>query len=91
MRLRKKKAELEKIQKEFDQITADYHGEDIWDLRQFLMLLNLAENEKMGKSKAIIYAYKIGRLEEKEKLLYGIEEYLAGGECRDEKQRNGRA
>lgn len=78
MRLRKKKEELEKIQKEFDQITADYRGEDIWDLRQFLMLLNLADNEKMGKSKAIIYAYKLGYIDGRKNTFDRIEKYSKG-------------
>lgn len=77
MRIRKKK-ELKRIRSELDHRTADYHGEDIWDLRDFLMLLNLADNEKMGKSKAIIYAYKIGHIEGKRTALNGIERYLLG-------------
>lgn len=77
MRIRKKK-ELKRIRSELDYRTADYHGEDIWDLRDFLMLLNLADNEKMGKSKAIIYAYKIGHIEGKKTALNGIERYLLG-------------
>lgn len=77
MRIRKKK-ELKRIRSELDHRTADYHGEDIWDLRDFLMLLNLADNEKMGKSKAIIYAYKIGHIEGKKTALNGIERYLLG-------------
>lgn len=75
MRIRKKK-ELKRIRSELDHRTADYHGEDIWDLRDFLALLNLADNEKMGKSKAIIYAYKIGHIEGKRTALNGIERYL---------------
>lgn len=77
MRIRKKK-ELKRIRSELDHRTADYHGEDIWDLRDFLMLLNLADNDKMGKSKAIIYAYKIGHIEGKRTALNGIERYLLG-------------
>lgn len=77
MRIRKKK-ELKRIRSELDHRTADYHGEDIWDLRDFLMLLNLADNEKMGKSKAIIYAYKIGHIVGKKTALNGIERYLTG-------------
>lgn len=57
---RRKNKELEKIWSELDRRTADYKGEDIWDLRDFLMLLNLADHDKIGKSKAIIYAYKLG-------------------------------
>lgn len=75
---RRKNKELARIRSELDHRTADYHGEDIWDLRDFLMLLNLADNEKIGKSKAIIYAYKIGHIEGKKAALNGIERYLLG-------------
>lgn len=76
MWFRKKNKELEKIRAEFDCGTADYHGEDIWDLSEFLMLLNLADHEKMGKSKAIIYAYKIGFLDGIQDALNRIENCL---------------
>lgn len=75
---RRKNKELARIRSELDRRTADYKGEDIWDLRDFLMLLNLADNEKTGKSKAIIYAYKIGHIEGKRTALNGIERYLLG-------------
>lgn len=53
---------LLKIRTEFDRRTENYHGEGIWDLDEFLMLLNFADNLFMGKSKSIIYAYKLGYL-----------------------------
>lgn len=71
-----KRKELKRITDYFNRKTADYHGEDIWDLRQFLMLLNLADNEKMGKSKAIIYAYKLGCIRGRDNALNKIKEYL---------------
>lgn len=73
---RRKNKELARIRSELDRRTADYKGEDIWDLRDFLMLLNIADYDKMGKSKAIIYAYKIGHIEGKKTALNGIERYL---------------
>lgn len=75
---RRKNKELARIRSELDRRTADYKGEDIWDLRDFLMLLNIADYDKMGKSKAIIYAYKIGHIEGKKTALNGIERYLLG-------------
>lgn len=71
-----KREELKRITDYFNRKTADYHGEDIWDLRQFLMLLNLADNEKMGKSKAIIYAYKLGYVKGMDNTLDKIKTYL---------------
>lgn len=76
---RRKNKELTRIRAELDRRTADYHGEDIWDLRDFLMLLNLADHEKMGKSKAVICAYKIGFLDGKQSTLDKIEKYLSNG------------
>lgn len=76
---RRKNKELTRIRSELDRRTADYHGEDIWDLRDFLMLLNLADRDKMGKSKAIIYAYKIGFLDGRQSTLDKIEKYLSNG------------
>lgn len=67
---------LERTQAELDRRTADYHGEDIWDLSEFLMLLNLADHDKLGKPKAIIYAYKLGHLTGKQDVLDKIESYL---------------
>lgn len=78
MWFKKKNKELERIRENFDRRTEGYHGEDIWDLRDFLMLLNIADYDKMGKSKAIIYAYKIGHIEGKRTALNGIERYLLG-------------
>ena len=78
MRIRKKK-ELERVRAELDRRTEGYHGEDIWDLRDFLMLLNIADYDKMGKSKAIIYAYKMGFAEGKKDSLKRIVEYLKKG------------
>ena len=74
---RRKNKELEKIRAELDRRTADYKGEDIWDLRQFLMLLNLADNDKVGKSKAVIYAYKLGHQDGDTSALERIKKYLA--------------
>lgn len=73
---RRKNKELTRIRLELDRRTADYHGEDIWDLRDFLMLLNLADHDKKGKSKTIIFAYKIGFLNGRWSALDGIEKYL---------------
>lgn len=79
MWFRKKNKELEKIRAEFDCRTADYHGEDIWDLRDFLMLLNIADHDRRGKSKAIIYAYKLGAVEARRRNALGkIKQYLSG-------------
>lgn len=75
-RRKTKRKELKRITDYFNRKTADYRGEDIWDLRQFLMLLNLADNEKTGKSKAIIYAYKLGCVEGQANALDKIEKYL---------------
>ena len=62
---RKKKElneKLQRIDKELKNRTADV-SDDIWDLGDFLMLLNIAEYSKpLGKSKAIVYALKIGYL-----------------------------
>ena len=73
---RRKNKELTRIRSELDCRTADYKGEDIWNLRDFLMLLNLADHDKIGKSKAIIYAYKIGFLDGIQDALNGIENCL---------------
>lgn len=70
---------LKNIRAELDRRTADYHGEDIWDLRDFLMLVNLADHGKLGKSRAVIYAYKIGFLDGKQGTLDKIEKYLSDG------------
>lgn len=75
MRLVNRK-KLERTRAQLDRRTADYRGEDIWDLRDFLMLLNLADHEKIGKSKAIIYAYKIGFLDGIQDTLSRIENYM---------------
>ena len=62
---RKKKElqeKLQRIDKEFKERTAEV-PDDVWDLGDYLMLLNIAEYDKwLGKSKAIIYALKIGYL-----------------------------
>ena len=56
------KDKLQRIDKEFKNRTAEV-SDDIWDLGDFLMLLNLAEYSKpLGKSKALVYALKIGYL-----------------------------
>lgn len=73
---RRKNKELTRIRSELDRRTADYHGEDIWDLRDFLILLNLAVHDKLGKSKAIAYAYKIGFLDGRQNALSRIENYM---------------
>lgn len=56
------KEKLERIDKEFKNRIADV-SDDVVDLGDFLMLLNLAEYWKpLGKSKAIVYALKVGYL-----------------------------
>lgn len=56
------KGTLQKIDNEFKRRTAEV-SDDIWELGDFLMLLNLADYLKpLGKSKAIIYALKVGYL-----------------------------
>ncbi len=56
------KDKLQSIEKELNART-DEVSDDIWDLGDFLMLLNVAEYSKpLGKSKAIVYALKIGYL-----------------------------
>ena len=66
MRFFKKKRELserlKRIDKEFKSRTAEV-PDDVCDLGDFLMLLNIAEYGKpLGKSKAIVYALKVGYL-----------------------------
>lgn len=41
------------------------------------MLLNIADHEKMGKPKTVIYAYKIGFIEGRWNTLDKIKKYLA--------------
>lgn len=55
--------EIQRIVKEFDKRTSDYCSQDIWDLREYLMLINLADNAYMGKAQSITYAYKMGYLD----------------------------
>lgn len=56
------KDKLQRIEKEFKNRTAEV-SDDIWELGDFLMLLNLADYSKpLGKSRAIIYALKVGYL-----------------------------
>lgn len=58
---------VNEIDAEFQKKTADYKGENIWELGEFIRLLSLADNAHLGKSKAILYAYKIGYLAGQEK------------------------
>ena len=51
---------IEKIEKEFSDRTENV--DNFWDLSDFLMLLELAEYGRTGKTKAIIYALKTGYL-----------------------------
>lgn len=55
------------IDAEFQQKTADYKGEDIWEFDEFIRLLSLADNAYLGKTKSILYAYKLGYLAGQEK------------------------
>ena len=73
---RRKNKELTKIRSEFDCRTANYRGEDIWNLSDFLMLLNLADLDRTGKSKAIIYAYKLGFLHGRNDAIDKIKQHL---------------
>lgn len=51
---------IEKIEKEFSDRAENV--DNFWDLSDFLMLLELAEYGRTGKTKAIIYAFKTGYL-----------------------------
>lgn len=74
-----KELEIQKIKEEFDKRTADYHGEDIWDLREYLMLVNLADNAYMGKTQAIIYAYRMGHLDGQKELKDRVMKHFESG------------
>lgn len=66
-----KGAELERIRKKFDADTQGMSMEQAMKsmgLNAFLMLLNIADNDAMGKSKAILYAYRLGALSGKRNL-----------------------
>ena len=76
MIFKRRNKELTRIRSEIDHRMAEYHGEDIWDLRDFLMLLNIADHDKMGKSKAIIYAYKLGFINGKNSTINKIKQKL---------------
>lgn len=52
---------IQRIKNDFKERTSEM-GEE-WDLGDFLMLLDLAEYGKLGKSNAIIFAFKIGYLQ----------------------------
>ena len=80
---RRKNKELTRIRSELDRRTADYRGDDIWDLSEFLMLLNLSDHDKTGKSKAIIYAYKLGCVDERKSMLHKITEYCEKRRLKD--------
>lgn len=77
MIFKRRNKELAGIRAELDCRTAEYHGEDIWDLRDFLVLLNIADHDKMGKSKAIIYAYKLGFINGKDSTINKIKQKLS--------------
>lgn len=47
---------------ELDRRTAGYAGESIWDLQEFLTLVDMAEYMEWGRSNAVVYAYKLGWL-----------------------------
>lgn len=51
---------IKKIEKEFSRRTDSV--DNFWDLSDFLMLMELAEYGHLGKTKAIIYAFKTGWL-----------------------------
>lgn len=68
-KFRMDKQENEKVQKikeNFKERTAEV--EDNWDLGDFLMLLELAEYGNLGKSNAIVFAFKIGYMQGHEDL-----------------------
>lgn len=65
---------LKRIKEEFDSRTAGV--EEFWDLGDFLKLLDLAEYDFLGKSKAIIYAFKVGYLSGKKELRSRIEQHF---------------
>lgn len=67
-------AKLARIKEEFDARTADV--EEFWDLGDFLKLLDLAEYEFLGKTKAIVYAFKVGYIAGKEELKNRIEQHF---------------
>lgn len=52
---------IQKIKKDFNERTAEI-GEE-WDLSDFLTLLELSEYGHLGKSNAIIFAFKIGYMQ----------------------------
>lgn len=60
---------LENLLKTYDKLTANICTEKAMDMmdteevNHFLALLNIADNVHMGKSKSIIYAFKLGYLE----------------------------
>lgn len=74
-----KEQEIQKIKEEFDKRTAGYRGEDIWDLREYLMLVNLADNAYMGKTQAIIYAYRMGHLDGQKELKDRVMKHFESG------------
>lgn len=59
---RQENEKLNRIEKEFKERTAGV-PDDIWELGDFVMLLDLAEyGYPLGRSKAIIYAFGVGYL-----------------------------
>jgi len=52
---------IQEIKKDFNERTAEI-GEE-WDLSDFLTLLELSEYGHLGKSNAIIFAFKIGYMQ----------------------------
>lgn len=53
---------LARIEDGLSERTANYKCDRIWDLGEWLQLLNLAENAPMGKARAIGYAFALGYL-----------------------------
>lgn len=53
---------LARIEYNLSKRTASYKCTRIWDLGEWLQLINLAENAPMGKARAIGYAFALGYL-----------------------------
>lgn len=70
-------AKVARTKEDFKKRTAGI--EDFWDLGDFLRLLELAEYGHMGKSNAIIYAFKVGYADGKKDLRNCILRYFEKG------------
>ncbi len=78
------KAELESLVKYYNSITAELSHD--WALEKldseerchYLMLLKIADCRRMGKTFAILTAFKIGYLYAKGKIELGLPDYEAG-------------